>query len=221
MKLETARFNMIEQQIRPWEVLDQTVLSLLATVRREDFVPPAMRALAFVDTQVPLVAGEPGGPHMIEPKLEARLLQELQVQRHEKVLEIGTGSGYMTALLAHLAQRVISLEINPEIANMARANLQRAGIHNVEVRLADGSKGTPAEAPFDVILLGGSVAEVPQPLLNLLKVGGRLVAIVGDEPIMHAQVVTRTSETNFTSTDKWDDNAPRLLNFPQPSPFKF
>jgi len=137
------------------------------------------------------------------------------------VLEIGTGSGYMTALLAHQAQRVISLEINPEIADMARANLQRAGIHNAEVRQVDGAKGTPADAPFDVILLGGSVAEVPQSLLNLLKVGGRLVGIVGEEPIMHAQVITRTSETNFTSVDKWDDNAPRLLNFPQPSTFKF
>ncbi|HSO45264.1 MAG TPA: protein-L-isoaspartate O-methyltransferase, partial [Rhodoferax sp.] len=170
-----------------------------------------------VDMAIPL----PGGQSMLPPRVEARLLQDAAVKSTEKVLEIGTGSGYLTALLAHQAQRVISLEINPEIADMARANLQRAGIHNVEVRQADGSKGTPAEAPFDVILLGGSVAEVPQSLLNLLKVGGRLVAIVGEEPIMHAQVITRTSETNFTTTDKWDDNAPRLLNFPQPSAFKF
>jgi protein-L-isoaspartate(D-aspartate) O-methyltransferase len=215
--VEQARYHMIEQQIRPWNVSDPAVLDLLASVKREDFVPLAQKSLAFVDMAIAL----PGGQSMLPPRVQARLLQDAAVQAADKVLEIGTGSGYMTALLAHQAQRVISLEINPEIADMARANLQRAGIHNVEVRQADGSKGTPAEAPFDVILLGGSVAEVPQSLLNLLKVGGRLVAIVGEEPIMHAQLITRTSETNFISVDKWDDNAPRLLNFPQPSAFKF
>ena len=215
--VEQARYHMIEQQIRPWNVFDPAVLDLLASVKREDYVPLAQKSLAFVDMAIAL----PGGQSMLPPRVQARLLQDAAVQATDKVLEIGTGSGYMTALLAHLAQRVISLEINPEIAAMARDNLQRAGIHNVEVRQADGSKGTPAEAPFDVILLSGSVAEVPQSLLNLLKVGGRLVAIVGEEPIMHAQVITRTSETNFTSVDKWDDNAPRLLNFPQPSAFKF
>jgi protein-L-isoaspartate(D-aspartate) O-methyltransferase len=215
--VEQARYHMIEQQIRPWNVSDPAVLDLLASVKREDFVPLAQKSLAFVDMAIAL----PGGQRMLPPRVQARLLQDAAVQATDKVLEIGTGTGYMAALLAHQAQRVISLEINPEIADMARDNLQRAGIHNVEVRQADGSKGTPAEAPFDVILLGGSVAEVPQSLLNLLKVGGRLVAIVGEEPIMHAQLITRTSETNFTSVDKWDDNAPRLLNFPQPSAFKF
>lgn len=215
--VEQARYHMIEQQIRPWNVSDPAVLDLLASVKREDFVPLAQKSLAFVDMAIAL----PGGQSMLPPRVQARLLQDAAVQPTDKVLEIGTGSGYMTALLAHQAQRVVSLEINPEIVDMARDNLQRAGIHNVEVRQADGSKGTPAEAPFDVILLSGSVAEVPQSLLNLLKVGGRLVAIVGEEPIMHAQVITRTSETNFTSVDKWDDNAPRLLNFPQPSAFKF
>jgi len=215
--VEQARYHMIEQQIRPWNVSDPAVLDLLASVKREDFVPVAQKSLAFVDMAIAL----PGGQSMLPPRVQARLLQDAAVQPTDKVLEIGTGSGYMAALLAHQAQRVVSLEINPEIAEMARDNLQRAGIHNVEVRQADGSKGTPAEAPFDVILLSGSVAEVPQSLLNLLKVGGRLVAIVGEEPIMHAQVITRTSETNFTSVDKWDDNAPRLLNFPQPSAFKF
>lgn len=215
--VEQARFNMIEQQIRPWNVSDAAVLELLSSVKREDFVPLAQKSLAFVDMAIAL----PGGQSMLPPRVQARLLQDAAVQPTDKVLEVGTGSGYMAALLAHQAQRVISLEINPEIADLARANLQRAGIHNVEVRQVDGSKGTPADAPFDVIVLGGSVAEVPQSLLNLLKVGGRLVAIVGDEPIMHAQVVTRTSETNFTSVEQWDDNAPRLLNFPQPDTFKF
>lgn len=215
--VEKARYYMIEQQIRPWDVSDDAVLDLLATVKREDFVPPAQKSLAFVDMAIAL----PGGQNMLPPRIEARLLQDAAVKPSDKVLEIGTGSGYMAALLAHQAQRVIALEINPELADMARANLQRAGVHNVEVRQADGSKGSAADAPYDVILLGGSVAEVPQALLAQLKVGGRLVGIVGDEPIMHAQVITRTSETNFTATEKWDDNAPRLVNFPQPNAFKF
>lgn len=215
--VEKARFYMIEQQIRPWDVSDDAVLDLLATVKREDFVPPAQKSLAFVDMAIAL----PDGQSMLPPRIEARLLQDAAVKPTDKVLEIGTGTGYTAALLAHQAQRVISLEINPGIADMARANLQRAGVHNVEVRQADGSKGATADAPYDVILLGGSVSEVPQALLSQLKVGGRLVGIVGEEPIMHAQVITRTSETNFTAVEKWDDNAPRLVNFPQPNAFKF
>jgi len=215
--VEQARYNMIEQQIRPWDVADSAVLQLLSLVKREDFVPVPYKGVAFADMAIPLA----GGQNMLAPRLQARLLQDAAVQSGDKVLEIGTGSGFMTALLAHQAQRVISLEINPELADQARANLQKAGIHNAEVRQADGALGAPAEAPFDVIVLGGSVAEVPQVLLQQLKINGRLVAIVGDEPIMHAQVVTRTSETNFKSDEKWDDNAPRLLNFPQPSAFKF
>ena len=215
--VEQARYYMIEQQIRPWDVSDAAVLELLLIVKREDFVPLAQKSLAFVDMAIAL----PGGQSMLPPRVQARLLQDAAVKPTDKVLEIGTGSGYMAALLARQAQRVISLEINPEIADMARANLQRAGIHNVEVRQADGSKGANADAPFDVIVLGGSVIEVPQLLLSQLKIGGRLIAIVGDEPIMHAQVITRTSETNFMATDKWDDNAPRLVNFPQPTAFKF
>lgn len=215
--VEQARFNMIEQQIRPWNVGDAAVLDLLSIVKREDFVPLAQKSLAFVDMAIAL----PNGQSMLPPRVQARLLQDAAVQPTDKVLEIGTGSGYMAALLARQAQRVISLEINPEIADMARTNLQRAGIHNVEVRQADGAQGAAADAPFDVILLGGSVAEVPQALLSQLKIGGRLIAIVGEEPIMHAQLITRTSATNYTSVDKWDDNAPRLNNFPQPSTFKF
>ena len=215
--VEQARYYMIEQQIRPWNVEDSAVLELLAQVKREDFVQLAHKSLAFADMALPL----PGGQQMLAPRVQARLLQDAAVKPTDKVLEIGTGSGYTTALLAKLAQRVLSLEINAEVADMARANLHRAGIHNAEVRQTDGSQGAAADAPFDVILLGGSVAEVPQALLSQLKLGGRLVAIVGEEPIMHAQVVTRTSDTNFTSEDKWDDTAPRLQNFPQPSSFKF
>ena len=217
MNLEQARFNMIEQQIRPWNVLDDGVLELLAVVKREDFLPLAHKALAFMDMEVPLGQGQV----MLAPRVEARMLQDATVQKHEKVLEIGAGSGYMAALLAHRAQRVISLEINPELADMARANLQKAGIHNVEVRQFDGSKGVPPDGPFDVIVLSGSVAEVPQALLAQLKVGGRLVGIVGEEPTMRLNVVTRTSDAEFKTTTPWDTVAPRLLNFPEPSQFHF
>jgi protein-L-isoaspartate(D-aspartate) O-methyltransferase len=225
MNYEQARFNMIEQQIRPWEVLDQNVLQLLAVVKREDFVPLAQRALAFVDMEIPL----PGGQCMLAPKVEARILQELAVQKHEKVLEIGAGSGYMAALLAHRAQQVITLEIQPELVRMARENLARAGIHNAEVREADGAAGLSggatnpvlAQGPFDVIVLSGSVAEVPSALLAALKVGGRLAAIVGDEPVMRATFVTRTSEAGYRTTQPWDTLAPRLLNFSEPSRFHF
>ena len=163
MNLEQARFNMIEQQIRPWNVLDDQVLHLLSVVKREDFVPLAHKALAFVDMEIPIGHGQ----RMLAPRLEARLLQDAAVQKHEKVLEIGAGSGYLTALLAHQAQRVIALEIQPELAAMARTNLQKAGIHNAEVRQFDGAVGAAAEGPFDVIVLGGCVAEVPQNLLAL------------------------------------------------------
>lgn len=223
MDIERARFNMIEQQIRPWEVLDPAVLELLAVVRREDFVPPAYRALAFVDTQVPL-GDMAAGQCMLEPRLEARLLQELQVQRHEKVLELGTGSGFMAALLGHRAQRVLSLECVPSLAASARAHLQRAGVVNVsvlDVSAAEGAQGLPAQAPFDAIVLSGSVAEVPRPLLEQLKVGGRLLAIVGDEPIMRARLFTRTADAAWSSVDVFDTTAPRLLGFETGSRFTF
>ena len=224
MNTELARFNMIEQQIRPWDVLDQTVLSLLATVRREDFVPPHHRALAFVDTQVPLLEGDAAGPCMLEPKVEARLLQALQVQRHETVLEIGTGSGFMAALLAHRALKVTTLECRAPLAQMARDSLARNGIVNatvVDVTAAAGAQGLPAEGPFDVILLSGSVSAVPQALLQQLKPGGRLAAVVGDLPIMRARLYTRAGEAAWSKTDLFDTVAPRLEGFGEPTRFIF
>jgi protein-L-isoaspartate(D-aspartate) O-methyltransferase len=206
-------------------VLDLHILELLSQVRREDFVPLAHKALAFVDMQIPLAdpseKAMQNGQCMLEPKVEARLLQDLQVKAHEKVLEVGAGSGYMAALLAHVAQRVITLEIEPELVKMARANLQRAGITNAEVREADGAKGLAAEGPFDVIVLSGSVAEVPAPLLSQLKVGGRLAAITGFEPVMRATFITRTGEASYTTAQPWDTMAPRLAHFAEPSKFHF
>ncbi|MES2398974.1 MAG: protein-L-isoaspartate O-methyltransferase [Pseudomonadota bacterium] len=231
MNYEQARFNMIEQQIRPWEVLDNQVLSLLAVVKREDFVPLAHRALAFVDMEIPLTSDLQKNPGqcMLAPKVEARILQDLAVQKHEKVLEIGTGSGYMAALLGHRAQQVITLEIDSALAQTARENLQKAGVYNAEVRTGDGaakiaqsvSGSDPLRGPFDVIVLSGSVVEIPPALLSMLKVGGRLSAIVGTEPVMRATLVTRVSEDAWRTTQAWDTVAPPLLNFPEPSKFSF
>ena len=225
MNVEQARFNMIEQQIRPWNVLDADVLELLSVVKREDFVPPAHKALAFADMEIPLRGTSEAalqlGQCMLAPKVEARMLQDLAIAPTEKVLEIGAGSGYMAALLAQRAQRVISLEIEPELVTLARANLQKAGILNAEVRLGDGSKGVPVEGPFDVIVLSGSVAEVPHKLLEHLKRGGRLMAIVGDQPVMRATLITRTGDAEYRTTQAWDTVAPRLLNFPEHSRFNF
>jgi protein-L-isoaspartate(D-aspartate) O-methyltransferase len=225
MNIEQARFNMIEQQIRPWNVLDASVLQLLSIVKRENFVPAAHKGLAFADFEIPLCNPSEQamrlGQCMLAPRLEARLLQDLAVQPHETVLEIGAGSGYMAALLASQAQRVVSLEIVPDLVKMARANLRNAGLQNVDVREADGAQPVPAEGRYDAIMLSGSVAEVPHHLLALLTVGGRLVAIVGDEPVMRATIVTRTSDTNFRTIQSWDTVVPRLQNFPEHSLFQF
>ena len=222
MNFEQARFNMIEQQIRPWDVLDQAVLQLLAIVKREDFVPLAYRLVAFTDMEIPLQPGGKDGLFLLSPKVEARMLQDLAVHKQEKVLEIGTGSGYMAALLAHKAQRVISLEINEAQAITARANLQQAGIHNCEVRCADGSAvDLSVDGPFDVIVLSGSVAHVPENLKALLKPGGRLAAIVGEEPVMCATFVTKASVGTCITTQPWDTIAPRLLGFADTPKFSF
>ncbi|MCD6666129.1 MAG: protein-L-isoaspartate O-methyltransferase [Hydrogenophaga sp.] len=225
LDLARARFNMIEQQIRPWEVLDPVVLDLLDRLPREQFVPAGQQALAYVDMELPLASPAVEGECMLAPRVEARLLQDLAIRPDDKVLEIGAGSGYMAALLASLASRVVSLEINESLARMARENLQRAGITNADVRAADacanGFAACAAEAPWNVIVLSGSVAEVPPALLSLLAPGGRLGAIVGEEPVMRATIITRVGDTSFQTAQPWDTVAPRLHNFPQASRFRF
>ena len=223
--LEQARFNMIEQQIRPWEVLDGRVLELLGRVRREDFAPAAHRALAFTDMELPLTQPAVDGQCMLAPRVQARLVQDLALKPTDKVLEIGTGSGYTAALMASLAQRVLSLEIEPALASQARTRLMQAGVTNVEVRQADAAANDfaacRADGPYDAILLGGSLAEVPPALLGLLAPGGRLAAIVGDEPVMRATFITRAGEADYRSAQPWDTLAPRLRHFPEPSRFRF
>ncbi len=217
MNIEQARFNMIEQQIRPWDVLDKGVLGLLAVVRREDFVPTAYKSLAFVDTEIPLAEGEA----MLAPRVEARMLQDLQVQRHERVLEVGTGSGFMAALLGHRAQSVISLEVKPALARIATDNLRRSGAANVTVVQADGVHGYPSEGPFDAIMLSGSVSKVPEDLLKQLKPGGRLLAVEGDDPVMEAVRYTANADGTFSRLGLFDLKASRLHGFPEPARFHF
>ncbi len=213
--LEQARFNMVEQQIRPWQVLDPAVLHTLQHIARELFVPAAYQALAYTDIEIPLGHGQA----MVAPRIDARLMHDVALKPTDKVLEIGTGSGYLTALLADRSHHVVSLEINPELHAKACANLQSAGISNVDLRMTDGYAGASDAGPFDAIVLGGSVYEVPQVLLDQLKVGGRLIAIVGEEPVMQATLHIRTSASAWDHKALWDTTAPRLLGFKQPSRF--
>ena len=206
MNIEQARFNMIEQQIRPWEVLDQEVLDLLFVVKREDFTPPAYRNLAFADMEIPIGSGQV----MLAPRVEARLLQELGIKKTDKVLEIGTGSGYMAALLAARAEHVVSVEARPEIAEFARQNLERAGVANVSVEVGNGANGWPARGPYDVIVVSGSLPTLPDALLKQLRLGGRLAAIVGSAPVMEAQLVTCSAEGVYNTVNLFETVVPAL-----------
>jgi protein-L-isoaspartate(D-aspartate) O-methyltransferase len=222
MDFERARFNMIEQQIRPWNVLDQDVLDLLSVVRREDFVPPEYRQMAFTDMEIPLrVGGRATGETMLAPKVEARILQELGVRRHESVLEIGAGSGHMAALLAHRGRQVDTLEIDADLARFATANLARAGVGNATVRHADGADASVNLPSYDVIVLSGSVPAVPERLVAKLSPGGRLAAIVGELPVMQAQIVTRAQGAGTTTRVLFETVARPLRGFPGKSSFRF
>ncbi|GAB3193236.1 protein-L-isoaspartate O-methyltransferase family protein [Hydrogenophaga aquatica] len=222
---EKARFNMIEQQIRPWEVLDPDVLALLGELKREQFVPAAYESMALADMEIPLATPAREGQCMLAPKVEARALQDLALQPTDNVLEIGTGSGYMAALMSKLCARVLTMEIDPALARQARDNLQRAGISNVDVREADAAAhrfaACASAAPYDAIILSGSVAEVPADLLELLKTGGRLWAVVGQEPVMRATIVRRVGPATFHTEQPWDTVAARLQNVPEPTRFQF
>jgi protein-L-isoaspartate(D-aspartate) O-methyltransferase len=217
MNIEQARFNMIEQQIRPWNVLDQDVLDLLHVVKREQFVPAAYQNLAFADVEIPL----PGGEAMLAPKFEARIMQEVGVKNHETVLEIGTGSGYMAALLAHRAAKVTTVEINPETAELAKKNLANAGVHNVTVEVGNGAQGWEKGAPYDVIVISGALEVLPEAILKQVKVGGRVAAIVGQAPVMEASIITRTGENAYSTVKVFETNVRYLTGAPAPSHFQF
>jgi protein-L-isoaspartate(D-aspartate) O-methyltransferase len=217
MNFDTARFNMIEQQIRPWDVLDQSVLDLLTVVKREEFVPHQYRNLAFVDREIPL----PHGQNMLTPKVEARMLQELAVMPDETVLEIGTGSGYMAALFARKAKHVTSVEIIEELKAFATENLLRADIRNVTLVLGDGARGYPSVGEVDVLMVSGSLPVVPQALLDQLAVGGRMGVFVGDAPAMTAQIITRTGSDSWEPLTLFETVTTPLINALQPSRFTF
>jgi protein-L-isoaspartate(D-aspartate) O-methyltransferase len=213
---EQARYNMVEQQIRTWEVLDQDVLDLLFTVHREDYVPPQYRTLAFADFEIPL----PNRSRMWTPKMEARVLQELRVTRADRVLEVGTGSGYFTALLAARGAQVTSVEINPRLAAEARAKLARAGVAGVELAQGDAARGYGREL-YDAIVLTGSTPVLPDTLLHQLKPGGRLFAVVGDAPVMTARLARWVAADSMTSTDLFETVIDPLKNAAQPARFQF
>ncbi len=228
--VERARANMIEQQIRTWEVLSQDVLDILQIVHREAFVPEPYRALAFVDTEVPVVVdGEGTGETMLPPKFEARILQEVAVRANDTVLEIGAGSGYMAALLAFKAERVVTVEIDPRLKAFAESNLARAGVRNVRVDLGNGvgtgvdnaGAGWPAIGTVDVVVVSGSLPFVPKSLLDQVRIGGRLAAVVGDAPAMSAEIWHRTGEEIWDTVKIFETVVKRLRDAPRLSQFTF
>ena len=217
MNYEQARFNMIEQQIRTWEVLDPEVLDLLFRVKREDFVPPENRELAFADLEIPIGQGEA----MMQPKVEARIVQELAIQPHENVYEVGTGSGYLTALMASRARHVTSAEIHPELHARAAENLRRASLANVTLIQGDSARAPLAESAFDVIVLTGSTPILPQALLDRLTPGGRLFAVMGDPPVMKAIIVRQPVAGAFQHVELFETMLKPLVNAAQPPRFRF
>lgn len=216
MDFEQARFNMVEQQVRTWDVLDQEVLDLLFAVKRELFVPPAYRALAFADLEIPLGDGE----HMWTPKMEARVVQELELKSDEATLEIGTGSGYLTALLARRSAHVTSVEINPRLLVQASAHLSSAGIRNVRLEKGDGARGWRDET-YDAIVLTGSTPVLSDSWFRQLRPGGRLFAVVGDAPVMVARLVRWSAPGAIIQQDLFETVVAPLKNAPQPERFVF
>lgn len=221
MNLEQARANMVEQQIRTWDVLDPAVIDLLYALPREEFVPAPHRALAFADLEIPLEDAGEASERMWTPKMEARVLQELSVRRTDRVLEIGTGSGYLTALLARRAAQVCSVEIKPALAEFGRRNLERHGADNLTLEQGDAARGWPRHAPYDVIVLTGSTPVLPRAFLEQLAAGGRLFAVIGDVPVMAARLVTCTGPQAFHDTDLFETVVAPLANSEHPSRFRF
>ena len=217
MDIEQARFNMIEQQIRTWEVLDQEVLDLLFTIKRERFVPEKWRGLAFADMEIPLGLGQTMWP----PKLEARCIQELGLKKTDTVLEVGTGSCYLCALLAARSQHVYSVEIYPELAKQAAQTLKTEGVTNVTLDTGDASRGWNKHAPYDAIVLTGSVPLLIEVYQQALKPEGRLFVIVGDPPVMVAKIITCVALGAYSSVDLFETCVAPLVNAPQPERFTF
>lgn len=215
---EQARYNMIEQQIRPWDVLDQRVLDLVMNTPRENFVPPAYHTLALADIEIPLAYEQ----HMLAPRVEARMLQTLEVRDTDKALEIGTGSGYFTALLAKAAAEVWSLDKHQGFSDSARVKLEEAGLMDkIHLVTADGVSGYAAQAPYDVIAVTGSLPVLNSDLQSQLKIGGRLFVTVGNAPVMEARLITRLSDTEWRSEVVFETVIAELEDAPQAEAFVF
>jgi len=215
MNLEKARFNMIEQQIRPWEVLDQRVLDRMAVLPRDEFVPPEFRKLAFADIRIPI--GE--GQVMMTPKVEARMAQELRLAAEDRVLEIGTGSGFVTALLAGLAHQIYSVEVHASLSQAAAARLSAHGVDNVALEVGDAARGWEAHGPYDAIAVTGSVPMLEDHFQSQLKMGGRLFVIVGESPVMEALLIERLSERDFACHSLFETDLPPLAGIERPQEF--
>lgn len=217
MSIEQTRSNMVVQQIRPWYVLDDNVLDLLYKLKREEFVPAGSRELAFVDMEIPLGHDQV----MLTPKMEARIVQELHIKKTDKILEVGTGSGYMTALMASRGAHVYSVEIIPELKFMAENNLKAHDITNVTLELGDAARGWNQHGPYDAIVLTGSTPVLPAAFQNSLNPGGRLFAIVGEDPVMEAMLITCHAPGEFTTTKIFETSTVPLINAQQPTRFSF
>jgi len=217
MNFDRARFNMVEQQIRPWEVLDSRVLSLLESIHREDFVPVRYRKLAFADMSIPLGHDQ----FMMNPKVEGRLLQALNLGEDDSVLEIGTGSGFVTACLAALAKRVVSVEIIEELHQNAKLRLAEKNISNIELFVGDAMSGWQPEQAHDVVVVTGSVPHVPEQFLGWVNPGGRMFVISGDSPAMEARLLTRLDVTEWREESLFETDLPRLINAEKPPQFEF
>jgi protein-L-isoaspartate(D-aspartate) O-methyltransferase len=215
--LEQARFNMVEQQVRPWLVLDQRILDLIAQVPREDFVPLQYRNLAFADVSLPLGHGEV----MMSPKVEARLLQALDVKHSDRVLEVGTGSGYLTALLARQANQVYSVEIAQDLSTSAKTKLSAHNVNNVILEVGDAATGWAQHAPYEVVALTGSLPILPEGFLQSLAIGGRLFVILGQSPVMEARLITRVDTQSWAEESLFETDLPALRNARQPQQFLF
>jgi len=217
MNFETARFNMLEQQIRPWEVLDQSSLDIIEEIPRENFVATPYKAMAFADIELPLGKGE----FMLSPKLEAKILQAVQIQSNDKILEIGTGSGYLTALMATQGQQVVSLDIQAEFSNLSQTRLAALSIDNVRIETIDAAQDYPGDEKFDVIVLTGSVPLLPESYKQKLTTGGRLFVVTGQDPVMEARLITRISDDQWADVALFETQLAALDNAQQPDPFSF
>lgn len=217
INMETARYNMVEQQIRTWDVLDQGILDLVGSAPREEYMPQQYRNLAFVDMNIPLGRGQV----MLAPKMEARLLQALEIQKQDNILEIGTGSGYMTSLLATLGKHVYSVDIFPEFTQQAQNALEQHGVNNVTLETGDAAAGWEAHKPYDVIVITGSMPELPSSFVDSLAPGGRMIAVIGESPVMDVRLIRKIGEHDSIQNSLLETDIPALINAKKSQTFVF